>query len=89
MCDTGFMNPELPKKLMPRLRRLFARSGLEPEEVNILRGILKALSRPRQDKQGLGTTLAGRSGKAAADRSQVSLALPRTVFAAASGTRHT
>jgi tRNA/rRNA methyltransferase len=45
MCETGFMNPELPKKLMPRVRRLFARSGLEPEEVNILRGILKALSR--------------------------------------------
>jgi tRNA/rRNA methyltransferase len=25
---------------MPRLRRLFARAGLEQEEVNILRGIL-------------------------------------------------
>jgi tRNA/rRNA methyltransferase len=34
----------MPKKLMPRVRRLFARSGLEPEEVNILRGILKAVS---------------------------------------------
>lgn len=45
MRETGFMNPDLPKKLMPRLRRLFARTGLEPEEVNILRGILKALSR--------------------------------------------
>jgi tRNA/rRNA methyltransferase len=47
MCETGFMNPEMPKKLMPRLRRLFARSGLEPEEVNILRGILKSLSRKK------------------------------------------
>ena len=27
-------------RLMPRLRRLFARAGLEREEVNILRGIL-------------------------------------------------
>jgi tRNA/rRNA methyltransferase len=44
MCETGFMDPDMPKKLMPRVRRLFARSGLEPEEVNILRGILKALS---------------------------------------------
>jgi tRNA/rRNA methyltransferase len=26
--------------LMPRLRRLFGRAGLEREEVNILRGIL-------------------------------------------------
>jgi tRNA/rRNA methyltransferase len=49
MCETGFMNPDLPRKLMPRVRRLFARSGLESEEVNILRGILKALTRPRQD----------------------------------------
>jgi tRNA C32,U32 (ribose-2'-O)-methylase TrmJ len=33
---------------MPRLRRLFARARLQPEEVNMLRGILKALSRPRK-----------------------------------------
>ncbi|MCL2296890.1 MAG: RNA methyltransferase [Proteobacteria bacterium] len=36
----GFLNPERPKRLLPRLRRLFARAGLEREEVNILRGIL-------------------------------------------------
>jgi tRNA/rRNA methyltransferase len=35
-----FLNPRVPRRLMPRLRRLFARSGLEREEVNILRGIL-------------------------------------------------
>ncbi len=35
-----FLNPRLPRRLMPRLRRLFARAGLEKEEVNILRGIL-------------------------------------------------
>jgi tRNA/rRNA methyltransferase len=44
----GFFDPQHPKKLMPRIRRLFARAGLEREEVNILRGILKALSRPRE-----------------------------------------
>lgn len=44
MVDVGFHDPEHPRKLMPRLRRLFARAGLEPEEVNILRGLLKALS---------------------------------------------
>jgi tRNA/rRNA methyltransferase len=43
MIETGFFNPRHPKKLMPRLRRLFGRSRLEPEEVNILRGVLKAL----------------------------------------------
>ena len=35
-----FLDPAMPKRLMPRLRRLFARAGLEREEVNILRGIL-------------------------------------------------
>jgi tRNA/rRNA methyltransferase len=34
------LNPDMPKKLLPRLRRLFARAGLEKEEVNILRGII-------------------------------------------------
>lgn len=44
-----FLDPRNPKKLMPRLRRLFARTGLEREEVNILRGIAKHIllkSRP-------------------------------------------
>ena len=36
-----FLDPANPKKLMSRLRRLFARSGLEREEVNILRGVAK------------------------------------------------
>jgi tRNA/rRNA methyltransferase len=36
-----FLDPGQPKKLMSRLRRLFARAGLEPEEVNIVRGIAK------------------------------------------------
>jgi len=35
-----FLDPAMPKRLMPRLRRLFARAGLEREEVNILRGVL-------------------------------------------------
>lgn len=38
-----FVDPQQPKKLMPRLRRLFARSYIEAEEVNILRGIAKAI----------------------------------------------
>jgi tRNA/rRNA methyltransferase len=36
-----FLDPAQPKKLMSRVRRLFARAGLEHEEVNILRGIAK------------------------------------------------
>jgi tRNA/rRNA methyltransferase len=34
-----FLDPSNPKKLMPRLKRLFSRTQLETEEVNILRGI--------------------------------------------------
>jgi tRNA/rRNA methyltransferase len=37
----GFLNASNPKKLMPRLKRLFARAQLETEEVNILRGIAR------------------------------------------------
>jgi tRNA/rRNA methyltransferase len=48
MAEVGFLNPEHPKKLMPRLRRLFARAALSREEVNILRGILKALAHPKK-----------------------------------------
>ena len=38
-----FLDPESPKKLMPRLKRLFSRTELEMEEVNILRGISKKI----------------------------------------------
>lgn len=34
-----FLDPAHPKKLMPRLRRLFSRTRLEREEVDLLRGI--------------------------------------------------
>ncbi|MDY7578445.1 RNA methyltransferase [Herbaspirillum sp. RTI4] len=38
-----FLDPESPKKLMPRLKRLFSRTQLETEEVNILRGIARQI----------------------------------------------
>ncbi len=48
-----FLDPANPKKLMSRLRRLFARSGLEREEVNIVRGIAKhILLKLRQSGDG-------------------------------------
>lgn len=46
-----FLNPDSPKKLMPRLKRLFARTQLETEEVNILRGIARQLLTPKQDRK--------------------------------------
>ena len=44
---TGFMNPAMPGKLMPRLRRMFARAELDHEEVNILRGMVRTLRNPK------------------------------------------
>ena len=43
MTAIGFFDPENPKRLRPRLRRLIARARLEVEEVRILRGLLKAI----------------------------------------------
>jgi len=38
-----FLDPAHPKKLMPRMRRLFARTRLEVEEVELLRGVCKQM----------------------------------------------
>ena len=38
-----FLDADHPKKLMPRLKRLFSRTTLETEEVNILRGIARQI----------------------------------------------
>lgn len=39
LIDIEFVDPRYPKKLMPRLKRLLARTRLEIEEVDLLRGI--------------------------------------------------
>jgi tRNA/rRNA methyltransferase len=39
----GYLNPENPKKLMPRLQSLFARAALQKEEIDLLRGIAKQM----------------------------------------------
>ncbi len=43
-----FLRLSHPKRLLPRLRRLFARARLEKEEVNILRGILARIEEREQ-----------------------------------------
>ena len=43
----NFLDASNPKKLMPRLRRLFSRTQLETEEVNILRGIARQILHAR------------------------------------------
>lgn len=47
LIDLEFLNPANPKRLMPRLRRFFAKAGLEKEEVAIWRGIIAAVRAAR------------------------------------------
>lgn len=41
----GYLDPAEPKRLMPRLRRLFSRTRLEASEVDLLRGICKQMEK--------------------------------------------
>ena len=46
--DIHFLDPQNPRHLMRRLRRLFIRARPDKNEVNILRGILTAIDQKRQ-----------------------------------------
>jgi len=43
MTAVGFYNPDKPRRVMRRLRRLFNRAQLDQNELNILRGFLAAI----------------------------------------------
>ncbi len=45
--DSGFLDPAQPGQIMQRLRRLYLRSELTVNEVNILRGMLSAFDKHR------------------------------------------
>jgi tRNA/rRNA methyltransferase len=45
LLASGFLDPANPRRLIPRLRRLFGRARLEQEEVNILRGMLNSFQK--------------------------------------------
>jgi tRNA/rRNA methyltransferase len=45
MIRTGFLDPEQPKRLMSKIRRLYGRAALERDEINILRGMLDAVEK--------------------------------------------
>ncbi|MCW5322679.1 RNA methyltransferase [Verminephrobacter aporrectodeae subsp. tuberculatae] len=47
----GFLDPAVPKKLMPRLQQIFNRARLAPEEIHILRGVAKAMTDAVQAKR--------------------------------------
>lgn len=43
LAEIGFLDPAAPRKLMPRLRQLFNRAQTSHEEIQILRGIARAM----------------------------------------------
>jgi tRNA/rRNA methyltransferase len=43
LVEIGFLDPQAPKKLLPRLNQLVNRASLAEEEVHILRGVAKAM----------------------------------------------
>lgn len=43
LVSVGFLDPQAPKKLMPRLNALFNRAQPTQEEIHILRGVAKAM----------------------------------------------
>ena len=51
LVDIGFLDPQAPKKLMPRLQQLFNRAQLTEEEVHILRGVARQMARSSQENK--------------------------------------
>ena len=47
----GYLDPALPKRLMPRLRQLFARAVLTTKEVDIWRGICQKIDQALQQSR--------------------------------------
>jgi tRNA/rRNA methyltransferase len=48
LVEIGFLDPEAPKKLMPRLNQLVNRAQVTVEEVHILRGIARAITASKE-----------------------------------------
>jgi len=48
LIDIDFLDPAVPRKLMPRLQQLLNRAQLTEEEVHILRGVARAVDKARR-----------------------------------------
>ena len=44
----GYLDPKVPRKLMPRLQQLVNRAQLTTEEIHILRGVARAVEQARR-----------------------------------------
>jgi tRNA (cytidine32/uridine32-2'-O)-methyltransferase len=51
LVEVEFLDPNNPRQLMPRLRRLLQRALPDKVEVNVLRGILTAIERRSGQRQ--------------------------------------
>jgi len=51
LTNSGFLDPDNPRTLMRRMRRLFVKAEPDQNEVNILRGILTAFERVMADSE--------------------------------------
>ena len=45
LAQIGFLDPAVPRRLMPRLQQLINRAQLTREELHILRGIARAVGK--------------------------------------------
>ena len=48
MIDANFLDPEQPKHLMTRLRRLYGRAKMTQSELNMMRGMLSAFEKTQR-----------------------------------------
>ncbi len=63
LLESGFLDPDNPRHLMRRIRRLFNRARLDQNELNIMRGVLSALAPGTgSPTEGAGSERTGGSG---------------------------
>jgi len=55
LIDIGFLDPDTPKQLMARLRRLYQRAAPDKTEVNILRGMLATVQKQTSGARAAGS----------------------------------
>jgi len=51
LVSIGFLDPQHPKKLMPRMRHLFTRNELSQDEVDMMRGVCTAMIRAASGRE--------------------------------------
>lgn len=64
LVDVGFLDPAVPRKLMPRLNQLFNRAAPTAEEIHILRGIARAMQQVAARDSGLPSKATADAGPA-------------------------